>query len=399
MKITQTQKTLLGIVAHALTGEEFVPPQDTDWAALFAESKVQAVAPMMFSSISQHCKDEKVFREWKEVTIRSLHRNRVVQLQHGQLYQLLTAHGIQHVILKGCASARDYPDPLLRAMGDVDFLVLDADWEQARQLLVQQGFEVSGEDHDFHLSFHKDKFHMEMHHEPFGLKGKGAAALEKIVPALVEKSVLVEHDGVAFRMPDMFGHGIVLLLHAYRHLIDTGVGVRHLCDWAAFISGFSASQFIDIFQERFEALGIWKLTQIFSATASRYLGIPYQHWMGEIDEQVCEMLMVDIFDGGNFGSGKGERTTQNTSLYKQEKELASGNSILQMLRGLNKAAIDRYPRLMRIVVLRPFGWLILSVRYIFRVLTGKRKKAPSNTMQMVDLRKKLYFEFATFENK
>ena len=397
MEITQTQKILLGVLSHALTGTEYAPPVDTDWSALFAESKAQAVAPLVFSSISQYCTDAEAFQEWKAVTIRSLQKNRIIQFEHGQLHQLLTEHGIPYTIIKGCASARDYPDPLLRAMGDVDFLIPDAHWEQTRELLVRQGFTVSGEDHDFHMAFHKNKFSMEMHHEPFGLKGKGTAALQGLVPELVDKSVLVDCDGVVFRMPDPFGHGTVLLLHAYRHLIDTGIGVRHLCDWATFISRFTESQFVEIFQERFEALGIWKLAQIFSATASRYLSIPYQTWMGENDEQTCQMLMVDIFDGGNFGSGKGERTTQNASLYEQEKQLASANSTIQMLRGLNKTAITRYPRLMSIAILRPFGWLILGIRYIFRVATGRRRKAPSNTMQMVNLRKKLYQEFAAFE--
>lgn len=397
MNINQTQKTLLDVLAHTLTGAECKIPEDTDWAALFAESKAQAVAPIVFLSISQYCTDASVFQEWKEVTIRSLQKNRNIQFQHGKLHQLLAEHEIPYAIIKGCASARDYPDPLLRAMGDVDFLVSDEYWGKARELLVQQGFTVSGEEHEFHLAFHKNRFSMEMHHEPFGLKGERATALKSIVPELIEKSSLVNCDGVEFRMPDLFGHGIVLLLHAYRHLIDTGIGVRHLCDWAMFISRFSAAEFTEIFQARFEALGIWKLTQIFSATASRYLSIPYQPWMGRIDEQACEMLMIDIFDGGNFGSGKGERTTQNTSLYEQEKEIASSSSTMQMLRGLNKTAIERYPRLMSIAILRPFGWLILGVRYVFRVLTGRRKKAPSNTMQMVNLRKKLYQEFAVFD--
>ena len=92
---------------------------------------------------------------------------------------------------------------------------------------------------------------MEMHRDPFGVTGKGAELILNIVPELVDKSVLVECDDVTFRMADAFGHGIVLLLHAYRHLIDTGIGVRHLCDWAMFISGFKEDEFVEIFKERF----------------------------------------------------------------------------------------------------------------------------------------------------
>ena len=239
---------------------------------------------------------------------------------------------------------------------------------------------------------------MEMHHEPFGLSGGGADALQKLVPELVEKGVLVQCNDVTFRMSDSFGHGIVLLLHAYRHLTKSGIGVRHLCDWAMFVAGFTGDEFSCIFRERFEELGIWKLAQVFSATAHRYLGIPYQEWMAEVDEEECLMLMLDILNGGNFDRGNGERGIQNALLYNEgQLSEGKGTSLIGGLSGLNRIAQTRCPRLMKIKILRPFGWIFLGVRYVFRVLTGKRKKAPSDTMQMVSMRKKLYQQLAVFE--
>ena len=41
----------------------------------------------------------------------------------------------------------------------------------------------------------------------------------------------------------------------------------------------------------------------------------------------------------------------------------------------------------------------VGVRYIFRVLTGKREMAPSDTMQMVAMRKSLYQQFEIFDKK
>lgn len=399
MELNQTQKTLLGVLSKALTGAEYEIPADTDWAALYAESKAQAVAPLVFSCVSQYCTDEEIFQKWKSVTLRSLQKNGFIQQRHGALHRLLEENDIPYCVIKGCASARDYPDPLLRAMGDVDFLVSDKNWKRATEVLVKDGFVTAGDTHPFHLSFHKKAFYMEMHHEPFGLPGDAAAKLLDIVPEMIDGSVLAECDGISFRMPDRFGHGIVLLLHAYRHLIDTGVGVRHLCDWAMFVAGFSGDEFVQVFKERFQALGIWKLAQVFGATAHRYLSIPHQDWMDEVDEQTCQMLVLDIFDGGNFGRGDGERTTQNLSIYGEKKQLAKSGKKTQLLRGLNQTAMQRYPRLMKIKIFRPFGWIILGVRYVFRVLTGKRKKVPTGTMQMVDMRRKLYQQLEVFESK
>lgn len=398
MELNQTQKTLLGVLTQALTGTKYEIPGNTDWVALFAESKAQAVAPMVFSCISDQCTDPEVFQKWRDLTIRTMQRNMHIQLQHDALHRLMTAHNIPYCIIKGCASAKDYPDPLLRAMGDVDFLVPDAFWDKAKQVLLEDGFIASGESHAFHLAFHKKSIDMEMHHEPFGLKGEKEQLLLEIVPELINNSTMVHCDAAAFRMPDAFGHGIVLLLHAYRHLIDTGVGVRHLCDWATFVSKFSNQEFTDIFRERFQEVGIWKLAQAFGITAHRYLAIPYQEWMGPIDEDTCRMLMLDIFNGGNFGRGDGERTTQNLSVYAKDMKVSTKNTTIQLLRGLNNTAIKRYPHLMKCWLLRPFGWLILGVRYVFRVLTGRRKKVPAGTMKVIAMRKELYQKLSVFED-
>jgi hypothetical protein len=111
------------------------------------------------------------------------------------------------------------------------------------------------------------------------------------------------------------------------------------------------------------------------------------------------MLMLDIFDGGNFGKGVGERTTQNLSVYNADSEFSAGSSKLQLIRGLNKTAIVRYPRLMRWRIFRPFGWIILGVRYVVRTLTGRRQKAPSDTIQMAAMRKNLYLKLNVFEKE
>lgn len=401
MKITQTQETLLGVLSQTLSGKEYSIPADTDWAALYDASKAQAVLPLVYSGASQYCTDAEIRQKWKAVTIRSLQKNRQIQMCHSYVHQLMTSHNIPYTIIKGCASARDYPDPYLRAMGDVDFLVPKAYWDQAVALLKEEGFDAYGENHSFHLEFRKPGFpsEMEMHHDPFGFGSKNIPGLNEVIPEMVDESVEVTCGDITFRMPNAFGHGLELLLHAYRHLTTSGIGVRHLCDWAMFIKDFDEDEFVRIFKKRSEAMGTWKLILAFSATSHIYLGVPYQKWMGKIDEEECLMLMLDILNGGNFGQGEGERTIQNRSIYTEDREISEDGNNTRMIRNLNKLAKDRYPRLMKIVIFRPFGWVLVGVRYVFRVLTGKRKKVPKDTMKMAAMRRKLYGQLEVFKTE
>lgn len=396
--ISQTQDTLLKLLSGALTGKQFDIPADTDWAALFKESKAQAVAPMVFSCVSEQCADKEVFLKWKHFTMRAIQNNMNVHLQHHVIHQILTEHDIPYCIIKGGASAKDYPDPLLRAMGDVDFLMPDDYWEKATQVLCDAGFETSGEDHQFHLSFHKNNFDMEMHHDPFGLK-KNGEKLQELIPEFVEKRVLFDCETGAFYMPDDFGHGIIMLIHAYRHLITSGIGVRHLCDWAMFISHFSDEEFRSIFEERFSQLGIWKLAQCFALAAHLYLNIPYQPWMGQAKVQ-AHLLMMDILDGGNFGRNNQERGAQNLTIFDDNMKVAKGSGRKEIFRGLNRAAYARYPWMERNALLRPFGWIAVGFRYVGRVLTGKRKAINmKETTQIANVRKELYQGLCVFDEE
>lgn len=399
MEFNHTQKTLLGILSQALTGKQFHIPADTDWAKLYCLSKAQAVASIVFSCVAEQCADREVFAKWKSFTMCALQNNMNIHIQHTALHNLLTAHQIPYCIIKGCASAKDYPDPLMRAMGDVDFIILENDWENALQVLKEDGFQVCGDNHAFHISLSKKNVNMEMHHEPFGIETEEAELLQKIVPELVYNSVEVKSDTTCFRMPDDFGHGIVILLHAYRHLVESGIGVRHLCDWAVLVSRYSNEEFLAIFQEKFQELGIWHLAQVFGATAHRYLNIPYQSWMEGAEDEVCDMLMLDIFNSGNFGRNDADRWTQNDAIYNENDRISERNGVKQLLRSLNKKALKKYPRAMKCVLLRPFGWIVLGIRYVFRVCTGRRKKVSSNFMKTVNMRKTLYQQLGAFRKE
>lgn len=401
MNITKPQEILLGVLSQVLSGTEYKIPADTDWAELFAESRAQAVIPIMFSGISQYCTDEAIRQTWRTYTMRSLQKSRRIQLCHNYLHQLMTNNGIPYTIIKGCASANDYPDPLMRAMGDVDFLVPKEHWEHAVEVMQNEGFISRKEGHAFHLGFEKPGFpsEIEMHHDPFGIAKLNMPALTEIIPEVVSKSVEVNIGDITFRMPDPFCHGTVLLLHALRHLRSSGIGVRHLCDWAMFIRNFNEDEFVCIFKERYEKLKIWKLAQVFSATAHRYLGVPYQSWMDGADAEDSLMLMLDILNGGNFGRGSGLRDAQNRFIFNKGKgwEASTKNGKVQLIRNLNAAALERYPRLMKIKILRPFGCVLIAVCYLFRVLTGKRRMLPKDTMQMADMRRKLYQKIGVIE--
>lgn len=48
--ISKTQKTLLALLSKSLFGTEYTIEDDTDWKELFDESRVQAVAALVYEA-------------------------------------------------------------------------------------------------------------------------------------------------------------------------------------------------------------------------------------------------------------------------------------------------------------------------------------------------------------
>ncbi len=396
--MSPTQTVLLGLISQSLTGKDYALPEKINWTALFEESLAQAVAPQVFSHIQKaQCANEEIYLRWKSFTMRSIQNNMQVNAQHTMLHKLLDGNNIPYCIVKGCAASKYYPDPLLRAMGDVDFIVPESHWDAATKLFLDNGFQMHGEDHDFHLSFSKGRAHLEMHHEPFGLSDWGGEKLLSTVDDIVATRELTECATGTFYGPSVYYHGLVILMHAYRHLITDGIGVRHLCDWEVLISKYSDEEFKGVFEKGFRELGVWKLAQTFSLACHIYFGTKREAWMGD-DTKSAESLMLDIINGGNFGKKGNERYAQNMAIFDEEQEIMKAGKFSMLIKALNGAAQKRYPVFARCTLLKPFGFIPIGIRYIFRTLTGKRKKVSTDeVMQLAKMRSELYSDLRTFE--
>ena len=119
----QTQKTVLQLLSVAMFQKSFTAEKEVDWKAVFDECKAQSVVSLAFSALPKSKVPQAVYMHWKAVVNESIAVNSKISYAHTMLNHLMNQAEIPYVILKGCASAEYYDDPLLRTMGDVDFYV------------------------------------------------------------------------------------------------------------------------------------------------------------------------------------------------------------------------------------------------------------------------------------
>lgn len=401
--LTQMQQTVLELTAASLFGGQVNIPEDTDWNAVLEESNQQSVLLQVFSA-AQSFLPADIIKQWKPLCDRIIANNVRIEWEHTELHEVMTKANMPYVVIKGCASSAHYPDSALRIMGDVDFLVAPENIDEAGELLEGIGFKLEERDEEeIHVIYRRAASGgwsvWEMHWQVNGVPdGPAGERVKEYLSAAIADAVESRTPSGVFMAPSVFHHGLVILLHTATHLIDTGVGLRHLCDWAVFVQGISDDEFCALFEEKLKAVGLWRFAQLLTQLASRYLGLREVSWASG-DDRLVEQMIADIFDGGNFGRKDEQRINQALLMIDKDKHNVSDDSMIkQFLLSLKDIVFKRAPYVKKYPVLFPVGLVYIAIRYVARVITGKRKGIDlSSTLSGASKRREIYREFHLFE--
>ena len=392
--MTPVQEQLVSILAGQLFSAGCPAAEAAD--GLLDEAREQAVFPLVFHGLAERGREREgstAYAAYQAAFIRNLH-------SHAELHCLLSEESIPYVILKGQASASYYPDPMLRVMGDVDFLVPVSEREKADALLRDRGFDrpTGAEKHAFHWAYTKGRIRLELHWDLPGMPASDGR-IRTIASDIIEKAVPRELMGRRMMLPSPFHHGIVLLLHTISHLTGGGIGLRHLCDWLVFQESLPEEEFRALFEGPLREIGLWKFAQVLTRVGILYFGCGERSWCRDADEKVCRALLEDILAGGNFGVKDDARKSQEKLIQDRATKRLGQGWLKTGFANLNEKAMRDYP-FSRRLLLRPIGLTAVTCRYAAQVVGGKRNNVFSRKIMNTAMeRKKLYGELKLFESE
>lgn len=379
-----THRTIFGLLGQRLFGVPYTPEHDVDWEAVARESRNQAV---FYQVLADYHKLPGIDGDLKDklwnLLAKGMMKNIKVHAQHTDLHKLMTEQGIPYVILKGAASARYYPDPQSRGMGDVDFYIGEADFDKALEVCQAAGFQASDMDHICHVVLRKGRVHMEMHRMPMGVPdGEVGELVKGYLTSLCEDACLVQNSLVTCRCPSDFHHGLIMLMHMQHHMLAEGIGLRHLSDWAVFVNHFRGEEFPNLFRAKLKTVGLWKLARLLSLCAVEFLSLPQQDWMTESgsDRELAKALMEDILAGGNFGAKDRQRAYEGLFISNRGKEGVQNNRIRKGFQALTRITYMKYPIVEKHPVLLPIGWAATFGGYLIRTRERNKKGQDIHTL-------------------
>lgn len=402
---------LLQVIGAVIFGVELPAIDDSELESLLKESEAQAVYPLVVNTLEgriQKSYSAEKYAAFGEKALMHGIMNTRSFAEHGELHELMTADGIPYVVMKGLASAMYYPEPSLRNMGDVDFLVKSEDIKRAGEVMEQAGFVIDhGDDDDgFHIAYHRPpasiwELHRNVNGVPSGEVGK---IIQAEINRTIETAVEVECEEAVCRVPDKFHHGLIMLLHTASHLTSEGVGLRHLCDWVVFASSMSDADFRSTFEKKLKDFGLWRFAQALTLLGIRYLHAPKRVWAlqaieeKKLSDEILEGLMNDILSGGNFGTKDMNRYREIKYISGGEKTINDNGVAAQAIHSLNAKVYANHKLIKIAKVLLPVGWVIEGAKYARLLVTGKRKASSTNKMfKEATERKQVYSALRLFK--
>lgn len=344
---------------------------DDDWNKVVDESKKQAVVLLCFDALKnvQHKPPNELYNKWFLMSAANLKNNVRVVNEQEYLINLLNDNKIPYVILKGSSSAYYYPDSKIRSLGDIDFIVDESNLDITKELLIGAGYELDDDTSPIHSEFSRNKVRIELHKTISGIPdNKYGAVFSNEVSNFTENSVL-EHG---FLRPCDFHHAIVIFLHTLHHLLNNGIGIRHLCDWACFVQKTQNEAFwTDKFIPLLKKTGTYNFMCGLTQTSIYLLGINKPAWCKDVPEEMVSTLILEIGSAGNFGRKK---TKQHSSVMMR---MDSGNSSVfskmrAMIRALNKTNHIVCPLIKKVPIIYPFVMIYRVIRYLILMCLGKK---------------------------
>ena len=406
-ELTAAQALLLQALGTALRGEsaawsEEIPEEN--WTELVSLSTAHKVLPLVAEAVytSPAAARYSGMPQLKRMTVGQVMAQSAKTYEFLSLYDTLVARGLHPLVVKGIVCRSLYPNPDHRISGDEDLYVPEGEFEACCEIFRELGMTPGTEDMAaFEIGWRKvgSPLYIELHKHLFGPEDSAYGQLaalfdhsrERIASYTVEGgrqvSSLCPHD-----------HGLYLLLHAYKHFLYSGFGIRQVCDIGMWLARYAGS--ID-WQRLYDQCSQTR-TLIFSAAVMRiaqeYLGIRLElpsNWAAI--ETDCLPMLKDLLAAGVYGTADLSRqhsavmTLGAVEAQRGNKRPGIGAALFPPKEKLE----GRFPVLKKKPWLLPVMWCVRLAKY--GVETAQKDSNTAETLQVAKERIALLRQYKIIE--
>lgn len=379
MTPTTIETQFLHIAKAAISGGD-LPAEKVDWPAIFTLANQQKLLPILFEAVRKMPAAEEnvaLFAVTKQQVIGQVLNQTVRSAEFADLYRKLRTVGLHPIVVKGQLCSRLYPLKDYRISADDDLLIPDGEFMACHEQLLTNGLttdtpadELASADE---VSYTKkgSPLYIELHRHLFDSAEDAHDELNHFFTDLKP----IEVDGFLTMPPHE--HLLYLILHAYKHFVRSGIGLRQFCDIGLWAREYHDEIDWQRLHEQCESVHAATFAAAAFRIARDYLGIDFDlpaPWSDAVD---AEPLLHDSLCGGVYGSNDLTRLHSSTVTLNAVKASRTGekSSVLSTVFPKREYLEHRYPYLKKRPYLLPIAWVQRIAHYASEKQSGADNSA------------------------
>ncbi len=256
-----------------------------------------------------------------------------------KLIEKLRDADVYAILVKGQGIAQCYERPLWRTSGDVDLLLSEVNYENAKKLLIPIATDVEQEYKSFkHQGMTmKGGYVVELH-------GTVHSRLSKRIDRVIDEAqydVFCEgnvrswdNNGTAVFLPSPDNDVIFVFTHILHHFYIEGIGLRQICDWCRLLWTYKDTMNHGLLESRIRKMGLMSEWKAFAAFAVDWLGMPSEAMpLYSTDRKwskKAEKIIAFVLETGNFGHNREIAGNKFGSAWNKMKDFGRHTKIFPM---------------------------------------------------------------------
>ncbi|MDE5547053.1 MAG: nucleotidyltransferase family protein [Anaeroplasmataceae bacterium] len=322
---------------------------------LISKAKEQALLPFLY-----YVYHKKEYRSYYITA--SITQEEFLKLQT-ELTEFFNKANIKHLFLKGSVLYGLYPDPALRTRGDIDILVDNEKFNEAKQILLDNGYQMLPMESQHHIEFVKNNMMVELHFLLFDEFCNIA-----YFKSPFDLAIPIEKSYYTFTNENFF---VYCLYHFAIHL-KMGAGLRYILDFYYMLKKWDIDK--ELLHSKIKEVGYTHLYHNI-LNAIYYLT---EEELDEFPKEDISFFIEYLVKSGIHGFGKeNERDEKGFSIKNNKlKAIISGTFMT------NKAfRVSKYPRLGKhwftyplCLIHRIIYLLCTQTKKLFKLLFSKKNK-------------------------
>lgn len=257
------------------------------------------------------------------------------------LYCSFVQRGLSPIVIKGVVCRELYGAYRNhRPSSDEDIIIKPEEFSAIRQVLEEQGFIMQTKnEHEGSASleyvqaipfYHCDwDLYVEVHINPFGTFNAINEAMNRFFTNVFDRVIPVEIDKTKIYTLSFTDHMLFLILHAFKHFIFSGFGIRMVLDILLFASKYDNDINWEYVETCLMSINASCFFNDIKLIGNQYLGFDFKA-IHESDN--IEDFLHDIMTSGVFGNGTDYRLVAALFTRASLKETNKKNKLFLMLK-------------------------------------------------------------------